>query len=114
MKLDQLNLDIEEALSENSSPCGTPGTVRKKQVSALTGSVTHGYPLYVVYTIRQRADRPPRSILYTFLSSICCILGHAWRFPEINLLCSGDRETQWVQYLNRCSRFQRALVPCEP
>ncbi|XP_061537963.1 stAR-related lipid transfer protein 13 isoform X2 [Phycodurus eques] len=32
-KLDALNLDIEEALSAGSSPCGTPGTDRKKQVS---------------------------------------------------------------------------------
>lgn len=47
IKLDQLNFDIEEALSANSSPCGTPGTTRKTQVSALTGSVTHGYTLCV-------------------------------------------------------------------
>lgn len=33
-KLDQLNLDIEEALSASSSPSDTPCTARKKQVRA--------------------------------------------------------------------------------
>lgn len=64
IKLDQLNLDIEQALSANSSPCGTPGTTRKTQVSAL----------YAVYISRQLADWLLRSVLYTFLSSICCRL----------------------------------------
>ncbi|XP_034024278.1 stAR-related lipid transfer protein 13 isoform X3 [Thalassophryne amazonica] len=32
MKLDQLNVDIEEALSVSSSPTNTPSTTRKKQV----------------------------------------------------------------------------------
>lgn len=31
-KLDQLNLDIEDALSTSPSPSGTPGTARKLQV----------------------------------------------------------------------------------
>ena len=31
-KLDQLHLDIEDALSTNPSPSGTPGTTRKLQV----------------------------------------------------------------------------------
>lgn len=61
IKLDQLNLDIEQALSANSSPCGTPGTTRKTQVSAL----------YAVYISRQLADWLLRSVLYTFLSSCC-------------------------------------------
>lgn len=34
-KLDQLNQDIEEALSANSSPSDTPCTPRKKQVGSL-------------------------------------------------------------------------------
>lgn len=95
IKLDRLNLDIEEAMSANSSPCGTPGTKRKTQVSALSGAVKHGCTLYAVYTTRQPADRLLRFGLYTFLSSTCCILVHAW-FSKINLLCSGDRETQWI------------------
>lgn len=37
-KLDQLNLDIEEALSASSSPSDTPCTTRKKQVSVLDSS----------------------------------------------------------------------------
>ncbi|XP_049919104.1 stAR-related lipid transfer protein 13 isoform X1 [Epinephelus moara] len=37
-KLDQLNLDIEEALSANSSPSGTPCTTRKKQWGAVSKS----------------------------------------------------------------------------
>lgn len=43
-KLDQLNQDIEEALSASSSPSDTPCTVRKKQVN-----VTHsGMTLYLL------------------------------------------------------------------
>ncbi|XP_049582622.1 stAR-related lipid transfer protein 13 isoform X2 [Syngnathus scovelli] len=38
-KLEQLNLDIEEALSAGSSPSGTPCTARKKQRSALKQSL---------------------------------------------------------------------------
>ncbi|TDH14659.1 hypothetical protein EPR50_G00022760 [Perca flavescens] len=37
-KLDQLNLDIEEALSANSSPSDTPCTTRKKQWGAVSKS----------------------------------------------------------------------------
>uniref|UniRef100_A0A3Q1IKK0 StAR-related lipid transfer protein 13 n=1 Tax=Anabas testudineus TaxID=64144 RepID=A0A3Q1IKK0_ANATE len=39
-KLDQLNLDIEEALSASSSPSDTPCTIRKKQVSVHVACVT--------------------------------------------------------------------------
>ncbi|KAM7399051.1 hypothetical protein PAMP_018344 [Pampus punctatissimus] len=37
-KLDQLNLDIEEALSASSSPCDTPRTTSKKQRGAVSKS----------------------------------------------------------------------------
>lgn len=97
MKLDQLNLDIEEALSESSSPCGTPGTMCKKQVSALTGSVTHGYPLYCC--VYHKAACRSAATVCTVHIPVKHML-HTWscfrRFPEINLLCSGDRETQRI------------------
>uniref|UniRef100_UPI0037E9B1DF stAR-related lipid transfer protein 13 isoform X1 n=2 Tax=Semicossyphus pulcher TaxID=241346 RepID=UPI0037E9B1DF len=44
MKLDQLNLDIEEALSASSSPAGTPCTTRKKQWGALSKSTSNQTP----------------------------------------------------------------------
>ncbi|XP_060928727.1 stAR-related lipid transfer protein 13 isoform X1 [Limanda limanda] len=43
-KLDQLNLDIEEALSASSSPSNTPGTARKKQCGAVSKSSLHRAP----------------------------------------------------------------------
>ncbi|CAG09011.1 unnamed protein product [Tetraodon nigroviridis] len=44
IKLDQLNLDIEEALSASSSPCGTPGTSRKTQCDAVSKSASNQGP----------------------------------------------------------------------
>ncbi|XP_019943827.2 stAR-related lipid transfer protein 13 isoform X1 [Paralichthys olivaceus] len=43
-KLDQLNLDIEEALSASSSPSNTPCTSRKKQCGAVSKSTLHQTP----------------------------------------------------------------------
>lgn len=60
-KLDQLNLDIEEALSASSSPCDTPCTSRKKQVSVFDGFIPHTLiqtqnVLYVLCVIKQHSD----------------------------------------------------------
>ncbi|XP_070761284.1 stAR-related lipid transfer protein 13 isoform X1 [Enoplosus armatus] len=53
-KLDQLNLDIEEALSANSSPSNTPCTTRKKQWGAVSKSTLNQTPNDQVL---QRPDR---------------------------------------------------------
>ncbi|CAJ1065085.1 Hypothetical predicted protein [Xyrichtys novacula] len=44
MKLDQLHLDIEEALSASSSPSDTPCTTRKKQWAAVSKSTSNQTP----------------------------------------------------------------------
>lgn len=91
IKLDQLNLDIEEALSANSSPSGTPGTTRKTQVSALAEFChTRMSPIGCVY---HQAVCRSAAVLYTFLSNMRCVLVHA-RFSKINLLCSGESQAR--------------------
>ncbi|KAK6296687.1 hypothetical protein J4Q44_G00328290 [Coregonus suidteri] len=40
-KLDQLNLDIEEALSASSSPSDTPCTARRQQCGAVSGTAVN-------------------------------------------------------------------------
>lgn len=59
-KLDQLNLDIEEALSASSSPSDTPCTTRKKQVSHLFTSpyslIQTQNSLHVRCAVRQHAE----------------------------------------------------------
>ncbi|XP_068172571.1 stAR-related lipid transfer protein 13 isoform X2 [Antennarius striatus] len=52
-KLDQLNLDIEEALSAGSSPSSTPCTARKKQFGAVSKSTSNQPPRNC---IRQQLD----------------------------------------------------------
>lgn len=81
-KLDRLNLDIEEALSASSSPSATPCTARKKQVRLCRWRMDC---VYSVFTKQQKFNLPylmvcalSQSALYTFLWSVCCILGHAF------------------------------------
>lgn len=111
IKLDQLNLDIEEALSANSSPSGTPGTTRKTQVSALA-EFCHTRMSPIGLRIPSGGVRVGRrSVLCTFLSSMRCILVHARFFQNQFTLLWGKPGP--VNYLDRCSRFLRALIPCE-
>lgn len=89
IKLDQLNMDIEEALSANSSPSGTPGTTRKTQVSALAGSVPHGCPLY-----HQAACGSAAAPYCTHSRPACAAYLFMLDFPKINLLCSGESQAR--------------------
>lgn len=96
-KLDQLNLDIEEALSASSSPSDTPCTTRKKQVSVHTAGVLTAVlqvkiiPFRVQSVILMKTEsvmlkkimwtavfEPSRLVLYTFQLSAYYILGHAF------------------------------------
>lgn len=81
-KLDRLNLDIEEALSASSSPSTTPCTARKKQVRLCWSRMDC---VYFVFTKQQQFNLHylmvcalSRLVLYAFLWSVCCILGHAF------------------------------------
>ncbi|XP_035478921.2 stAR-related lipid transfer protein 13 isoform X1 [Scophthalmus maximus] len=57
-KLDQLNLDIEEALSASSSPSTTPCTTRKKQWGAVSKSTPNQTQKYQVLQIPSRGECP--------------------------------------------------------
>ncbi|KAM6987909.1 stAR-related lipid transfer protein 13 isoform 1-T1 [Tautogolabrus adspersus] len=57
MKLDQLHLDIEEALSASSSPSNTPCTTRKKQWGALSKSTSNQTPTQSDQVLRTGPER---------------------------------------------------------
>ncbi|TNN87401.1 hypothetical protein EYF80_002602 [Liparis tanakae] len=95
-KLDQLNLDIEEALSANSSPSNTPCTTRKKQCGALSKSTLNQALKHQVPQRPDGGECPSRDgssaarsatmgTRATTKKTVSCVLGQPLSFTYANL-----------------------------